>query len=116
MLQTATTAHMSEVDALPQIQQGLLVRWATACRFALRMLAFVIGTLLFWAAMEIDFLVRRRTRRIDVINTWTPRWAGTLLRVFGIRVEAYGPYADQRKLYPGRDERGVGRIFVMNHR
>jgi lyso-ornithine lipid O-acyltransferase len=80
------------------------------------MVAFVIGTLSFWAAMEIDFLVRRRTRRIDIINTWTPRWSGTLLRVFGIRVKARGPYADEGKLYPGRDEHGIGRIFVMNHR
>jgi 1-acyl-sn-glycerol-3-phosphate acyltransferase len=80
------------------------------------MAAFVALTLLFWAMMEADFLIRRRTRRIDVINTWTPRWSGTLLRVFGIHVEARGPYADNGHTYPGRDERGVGRIFVMNHR
>jgi 1-acyl-sn-glycerol-3-phosphate acyltransferase len=116
MFETAATVPMAQIDRPSQERAGLLARWLTTIRFAIRMLAFVLGTLFFWAAMEIDFLVRRRTRRIDVINTWTPRWAGTLLRVFGIRVEAYGPYADQRKLYPGRDERGVGRIFVMNHR
>jgi 1-acyl-sn-glycerol-3-phosphate acyltransferase len=107
---------MEDVQALTRGQQGVFARWATNFRFALRMLAFVIGTVVFWAAMEIDFLVRRRTRRIDIINTWTPRWSGTLLRVFGIRVEGHGPYADEGKLYPGRDKRGVGRIFVMNHR
>jgi 1-acyl-sn-glycerol-3-phosphate acyltransferase len=38
------------------------------------------------------------------------------MRVFGIRVYAHGPHADERKLYSGRDQHGVGRIFVMNHR
>jgi 1-acyl-sn-glycerol-3-phosphate acyltransferase len=80
------------------------------------MAAFIVITSLFWALMEIDLLVRRGTRRIDVINAWTPRWSGTLLRIFGFRLEAHGPFADQGRVYPGRDERGVGRIFVMNHR
>jgi lyso-ornithine lipid O-acyltransferase len=107
---------MTDADALPLPQVGRLSRWLATARFAFRMSAFVLGTLLFWAGMEIDFLLRRKTRRIDLISKWTRRWASGLLRVFGIRVEAYGPFADDGKLYPGRDERGVGRIFVMNHR
>jgi 1-acyl-sn-glycerol-3-phosphate acyltransferase len=95
---------------------GLLARWSNSARLALRMFAFVVGTLAFWAAMEIELLVRRPVRRMDVINRWTPRWSAVLLRVFGIRVEARGPYADQGEVHPGRDDRGVGRIFVMNHR
>jgi 1-acyl-sn-glycerol-3-phosphate acyltransferase len=80
------------------------------------MLVFVLGTLLFWAGMELDLLVRRHSRRTNVMQKWVARWAGTLLRVFGIRVEARGPHVSAGAVYPGRDERGVGRIFVMNHR
>jgi len=36
--------------------------------------------------------------------------------MFGIEVKAYGPHIGEGRAYPGRDERGVGRIFVMNHR
>jgi len=107
---------MGDTETLPLAQPGVLARWLTTLRLAFRMTAFVLGTLMFWAGMEIDFLLRRKTRRIDLISKWTRRWAGGLLRVFGIRVEAYGPFADDGKLYPGRDDRGVGRIFVMNHR
>jgi 1-acyl-sn-glycerol-3-phosphate acyltransferase len=116
MQPTASTSSLSDVNALTSAPPGALARWAGSVRLAFRMASFVVLTLMFWAMMELDFLVRRRTRRIDVINTWTPRWSGTLLRVFGIRVEAHGPYADAGRTYPGRDERGIGRIFVMNHR
>ena len=69
----------------------------------------------FWACMEVDFLLRRSTPRIDLISKWVPRWAKSLMWVFGIRVLARGPHVDQGQVYPGRDERGVGRIFVANH-
>jgi 1-acyl-sn-glycerol-3-phosphate acyltransferase len=116
MNSTATTA--AEVASLGQsrTQPGAIGRWISSARFGLRLAAFVIVTLVFWAMMEVDFIIRRKTRRIDVINTWTPRWSGTLLRVFGIRVAARGPYASEGKVYPGRDDRAIGRIFVMNHR
>ena len=65
--------------------------------------------------MEVDFLFRRRTPRIELINKWVPRWASALMWIFGIRVEARGPHADQGEIYPARDARGVGRIFVANH-
>lgn len=116
MLQTAPSAQIADADSASFERPGVVARWITSIRFAIRMTAFVLGTLFFWGGMEIDFLLRRRTRRIDLISKWTRRWAGTLLRVFGIRVEAYGPFANEGKLYPGRDERGIGRIFVMNHR
>jgi 1-acyl-sn-glycerol-3-phosphate acyltransferase len=85
-------------------------------RMAWRLSAFVIATLALWAGMEIDFLVRRKKPRIDLINIWVPRWAGVLLWIFGIRVDARGPHVERGKLYPGRGANGVGRIFVMNHR
>jgi lyso-ornithine lipid O-acyltransferase len=85
-------------------------------RMAWRITAFLFVTVALWIALEIDFLVRRRTPRIDVINAWVPRWAGALLWIFGIRVDARGPHVERGKLYPGRGANGVGRIFVMNHR
>lgn len=97
-------------------EQVAIRRWCANLRFGLRVAAFVLGTLLYWACLEIDALFCRRTPRIELINKWTPRWARAMLRVFGIRVEARGPHADENRVYPCRDERGLGRIFVMNHR
>lgn len=93
----------------------MLNRWLTNCRLWFRLLAFVLGTLLFWACMEIDFFFRRRTPRIALINKWVPRWASALMWIFGIRVEARGPHADRGEVYPAHDARGIGRIFVANH-
>ncbi|RIK83857.1 MAG: hypothetical protein DCC67_05530 [Planctomycetota bacterium] len=76
----------------------------------------MLGTLFCWACLEVDALARRRTPRIELINKWTARWARAMLRVFGIRIAARGPYVSSGRVYPGRDEQGVGRIFVMNHR
>ena len=93
----------------------MLNRCWMACRLWFRLFAFVVGTIFFWACMEFDFLLRRRTPRIQLINKWVPRWAKTLLWFFGIRVEAHGPHADQGNVYPGHDARGIGRIFISNH-
>ena len=78
--------------------------------------AFVRDQIALWALLEIDILLRRRTPRIDIINSWVPRWAGASLWIFGIRVDARGPHIERGRLYPGRGANGVGRIFVMNHR
>jgi 1-acyl-sn-glycerol-3-phosphate acyltransferase len=85
-------------------------------RMAWRIAAFVLVTCLFWVGMEIDFLLRRRRPRIELINIWVPRWSSALLWIFGIRVDAGGPHVERGKVYPGRGANGVGRIFVMNHR
>jgi len=116
MLEAASSAPIVNIDRLSREQAGVISRWLSTLRLALRMAAFVLGTVAFWACMELDFLVRRRRPRIELINKWVPRWSGTLLWIFGIRVEAHGPHVDDGNVYPGRDERGVGRIFVMNHR
>jgi 1-acyl-sn-glycerol-3-phosphate acyltransferase len=94
----------------------VLTRWLGNIRFAGRLASFVVVTLFLWACMEIDFILRRRTPRIDLLNKWVPRWAGALRWIFGFTIEAHGPYVGEGRVYPGRDERGVGRIFVMNHR
>jgi lyso-ornithine lipid O-acyltransferase len=94
----------------------VLSRWIGNLRFAFRLALVVVVTIVLWAGLEIDFLVRRRKPRIDIINKWVPRWAGALCWIFGFHIEAHGPHVEQGRLYPGRDENGVGRIFVMNHR
>jgi lyso-ornithine lipid O-acyltransferase len=83
---------------------------------AWRLTAFVVVTIALWAGLEFDILVRRKTPRIDLINKWVPRWAGSLLWIFGIRVDARGPHIERGRAYPGRGAGGVGRIFIMNHR
>src|SRR5687768_4777829 len=93
-----------------------MARWIQSLRFWSRLAAFVAATVGCWALMELDFLLRRRKPCIDLVNKWVPRWAGVLLWIFGIKVSAHGPHIGQGRVYPGRDERGVGRIFVSNHR
>lgn len=94
----------------------MINRFIGKLRMAWRLTAFVVATIALWIGMELDFLVRRKTPRIDLINAWVPRWAGALLWIFGIRVDARGPYVERGRLFPGRGANGVGRIFVMNHR
>jgi 1-acyl-sn-glycerol-3-phosphate acyltransferase len=94
----------------------MLTRSLTSLRFWTRMLIFVLGTIAFWGLMEADFLLRRKQPRLKLVNKWVPRWSGSLLWVFGIKVEPRGPYVSDGRLYPGRDERGIGRVFIMNHR
>jgi 1-acyl-sn-glycerol-3-phosphate acyltransferase len=93
-----------------------MTKFCTNLRLIGRLVSFVVATLVLRVFFEIALLTAGPKRRIDVINWWVPRWSGVLLRIFGIRVEARGPHADQGRLYPGKDERGVGRIFVANHR
>ena len=85
-------------------------------RLFFRLAAFVVVTILAQIGFALTSLLVGRKRRIDVINWWIPRWAGALLWLFGIRVTANGPHVGEGKLYPGHDDRGVGRIFVANHR
>jgi lyso-ornithine lipid O-acyltransferase len=85
-------------------------------RFALRLLAFGVITLLFLLLLEISALLGRKTPRIRWINQWVSRWGRTLLRVFRVRLAANGPFAREGQPYPSVGGNGVGRIFVMNHR
>ena len=57
-----------------------------------------------------------KSRKIQVINRWVPRWAKINLWIFGIEVERHGPLMESGMLVPGCDAQGHGRIFVMNHR
>ncbi|MCA9261308.1 MAG: 1-acyl-sn-glycerol-3-phosphate acyltransferase [Planctomycetales bacterium] len=84
-------------------------------RFAWRILAFCGATVGFLTLLELESLVRGRKRRRELVNKWTSRWAATALRVFGVRLDAQGPFFEEGRLYPGHTDAGVGRVFVSNH-
>lgn len=85
-------------------------------RVGVRAIAFFAVTVSYWTCMELESLLRRQQRRSDLIKKWVPRWAGMSLRLYGIQVDASGPFAEEGKLYPASASSGVGRVFVMNHR
>ena len=85
-------------------------------RFTRRVAAFCINTIICWFCLELMSLICFWRPRIELINAWVPRWAGINLWIFGIKVQRHGPYVDEHKLYPSRGAKGVGRIFVANHR
>lgn len=85
-------------------------------RVAWRILGLVVVTIAMWACMELGFLFRGKRRRIEVINRWVPRWAGALLRLFGVEADVNGIGDAPRGVYQGVSQNGIGRIFVLNHR
>jgi len=85
-------------------------------RLGWRIAAFISATVVLYLGMRLEGLFRRRLPKIELINRWVPRWANTFLWLFGIHVEACGPYLEASRLYPGCAEDGIGRIFVSNHR
>ncbi len=97
-------------------------------RLATRLLALVSVTLVYWMGYEVSLLLRGKKKRIDVINTWVPRWARTNMWFFGVDVSSRvsSRVSSQRlrddgsdggdSIYPACGSNGVGRIFVMNHR
>lgn len=85
-------------------------------RIGARIVAFVLVTIACWTGMELAFATRGKRTKLSVVNCWVPRWAGSLLRVFGVKTAVRGLEAFPRGLYPGAAADGVGRIFVFNHR
>jgi 1-acyl-sn-glycerol-3-phosphate acyltransferase len=84
-------------------------------RLGTRTMAFVAVTVVTWTCLELESLVCRRRRRIDLVNLWVARWARLSLWIYKVRVEAHGPHLENRMLYPAEGPEGVGRIFVANH-
>jgi 1-acyl-sn-glycerol-3-phosphate acyltransferase len=84
-------------------------------RFAARVAAFTVNTIVCWACMEVAGLVMFRGKWIDRINAWVSRWARINLWIFGVQVEVHSPHQSEEGLYPSLGGNGVGRIFVANH-
>jgi 1-acyl-sn-glycerol-3-phosphate acyltransferase len=85
-------------------------------RAAARGAAFLGTTVGLWACLDVDTLVSARDRREALLHAWVVRWARSLLRIFGVQLDARGLFVEQGNAYPGRGHAGVGRVFVMNHR
>ncbi len=92
------------------------MRIIASLRFAARVAAFAVNTVVCWGCLELEALLCRRKKRITIINKWVPRWARINLWTFGVKVETHGPFADEGKLYPAMGTNSVGRVFVANHR
>lgn len=84
-------------------------------RFAARSAGFVSLTFTFLAGLESERLLSPKDKgtQEEILYRWMQRYGKGLLRLYGLAVEARG---ERPPRYPGRDARGVGRIFVMNHR
>jgi 1-acyl-sn-glycerol-3-phosphate acyltransferase len=91
-------------------------RWREPVRFGLRTAAFVGSTLGIWSVLDAESLWRGKARRNEVLFKWVNRWAHTQLSILGVQLRAHGAYVEDGRSYPTRCSRGVGRVFIMNHR
>lgn len=96
-------------------QPALLRQWIGTSRLVWRLAAIVATTVVLWGCLNLDSLVARGRQPFEIANTWVSRWARAFFWIFGVQLYARGPYISERKLYPGRDDQGVGRVFVLNH-
>jgi 1-acyl-sn-glycerol-3-phosphate acyltransferase len=103
-----------------------------ALRFPFRTAAFVGLTFGMYGLLEIDTARAERSEQTVVLHRWMRRYGRALLKLYGVEVRAGGPYvgaygggrtgaangrtAPGEAYYPERDARGLGRLFVMNHR
>jgi 1-acyl-sn-glycerol-3-phosphate acyltransferase len=85
-------------------------------RVSARTAGFVGLTFSLLACLEADLRAAPAARHIAITYKWMARYGHGLLRLYGLDVTARGPHLDQGRIYPACDERGLGRIFVMNHR
>jgi 1-acyl-sn-glycerol-3-phosphate acyltransferase len=86
-----------------------------AARFPARTVGFVGLTMSYLVAMETERGLASVDRKDVVLYDWMERYGRWLLKLYGVKAIARGPHVESGR-YPGTDARGVGRIFVMNHR
>ena len=89
---------------------------ASTLRFAARTAGFVGLTFSLYSALEIDTAVSPASERAAVLYKWIQRYGKGLLELYGVDVTARGPHVERGERYPGTDDKGRGRLFVMNHR
>lgn len=95
-------------------------------RLGLRTSGFVASTLAHWACLDINRFGHQEDERSrgdlasrqleEITFKWEIRWARQLCHLYGVNVAAVGHHVDRGLPYPGVDERGIGRVFIMNHR
>ncbi len=91
-------------------------RLAGKLRVPGRTAAFVGTTFGMYGLLEAQTALTHEGRRADVLAAWVGRYGRAMLRVYGVDVAGGGPFVGEGKRHPGADARGVGRVFVMNHR
>jgi 1-acyl-sn-glycerol-3-phosphate acyltransferase len=87
-------------------------------RLPVRTAGFIGLTFSLLAGFEAERALAADDRaRDDVTYKWMQRYGHGLLGLYGLEVTARGPHVEAPwGRYPARDARGVGRLFVMNHR
>jgi 1-acyl-sn-glycerol-3-phosphate acyltransferase len=85
-------------------------------RASARTAGFVGLTFSLLACLEADLRASPPSRHVAITYKWMGRYGHGLLRLYGLEVTASGPHLERGEIYPACDDRGVGRIFVMNHR
>lgn len=85
-------------------------------RLPLRTAGFVGVTFGMYGLLEIETALSDPAVREPVLHAWIRRYGRALLQLYGVKVHAGGAHIAGGGWYPGRDARGRGRVFVMNHR
>lgn len=85
-------------------------------RFPARAAAAAGSTAAMYGAFELEAALAGKASRDDILRKWVVRYGRVQLKLFGADVLASGPYLDGGGAYAGKDARGKGRLFVMNHR
>jgi len=85
-------------------------------RLASRIARFSGGTLAELAKLELARVGADSAERARLTEERRAQWARRMLRVFRIEARGFGPHVSEGMLYPGRDARGIGRVFLFNHR
>lgn len=85
-------------------------------RFPARTAGFVGLTFTLYGMLELDTARSPDSERELVLRKWIQRYGKGLLQLYGVDVIAEGPFVSSGVRYPGKDARGRGRVFLMNHR
>lgn len=85
-------------------------------RLGSRIARFTGGTFELLARLELARLREAGAESSALIRDYRTVWARRMLGVFGVEPSVAGPFVEEGKLYPGTDSRGVGRLFLFNHR
>ncbi len=85
-------------------------------RLSARLAAFAGSTASMYGAFELEAAIAGAQKRDDVLKKWVVRYGRVELSLFGVDVRAEGSHLGEGAAYLGKDARGKGRLFVMNHR
>jgi 1-acyl-sn-glycerol-3-phosphate acyltransferase len=87
-----------------------------ALRLGSRLAASAAVTIGCCGAFDAETALSPEAEHAAIRHRWVRRWARRLLAVLRVAVSARGPHVQHGEVYPGRDARGVGRLFILNHR